>query len=371
MIFGPRRVGKTTLVKTYLKRNKIDCLSVTGDQARTLEVFSSRDERLMMDFIGGKGLLFIDEAQKIPDIGNNLKLLVDTHPELTVIATGSSSFQLAGQTGEPLTGRKHTLLLYPLAEIELAPLHSPFETKENYSKHLIYGMYPSILTSQSISAKERELTELVDSYLYRDILEFDRIKNPQQLRSLLQLLAFQIGSEVSLNELSLRLRIDVKTVGRYIDLLEQSFVLYRLSGFSRNLRKEITSKSKYYFYDLGVRNALINNFNPLNLRDDQGKLWENHMVVERLKSRTYRELSASDFFWRTWSQQEIDLVEQRAGRLYAYEFKWSDGKTPRLPSAFAEAYPGTPYTVVTPSNSHAFLTELLRVERQNDVRTHR
>jgi predicted AAA+ superfamily ATPase len=311
----------------------------------------------MMETIGSKKTLFIDEAQKIPGIGENLKLLIDSHPELSVIVTGSSSFELAGQTGEPLTGRKKTILLYPLSLLELSAALSPADLKHTVEKWLITGSYPQIVTAENTDVRNDILSEITDSYLYKDILEFEKIRNPKKLRDLLQHLAFQIGSQVSLNELAGKLSIDVKTVGRYLDLLEKSYIIYSLRGFSTNLRNEITSKAKYYFYDLGVRNMIINNLNPLTLRDDQGKLWENFVVIERLKLRDYTNFRASDYFWRTWEQSEVDLIEDYAGQLHAYEFKWSEKKPVTAPMQFVTAYPNSSFSVITPSNALDFLTK--------------
>lgn len=296
----------------------------------------------------------IDEAQKIPNIGQCLKIMVDHIPHLRIIVIGSSSFELAGQVGEPLTGRKKTLTLYPIAQLELLKQFNAFEVKTQLENYLIYGSYPDIISAKISDQKRARITEIAHSYLLKDILELDRIKNSKILLDLLRLLAFQIGSEVSHNELAKKLGIDAKTISRYLDLLEKRFVLYNLGGFSRNLRKEITKKSKYYFYDIGIRNALIANFNSLDLRDDIGKLWENFLVIERIKKQAYLPVYANNYFWRTWEQKEIDWIEEREGKLWGYEFKW--GKTiAKPPKEFLNAYPNAEFMTVNQENYLTFV----------------
>jgi predicted AAA+ superfamily ATPase len=351
-LHGPRRVGKTTMINRYLdsqgpgKRIR----RATGDNLSEIALLSSREARLLLDWASGYDTVFVDEAQRIPDIGLSLKILIDARPELTIIATGSSSFDLAGKLGEPLTGRQLPIKLYPLSIGELRQSLNDFEIKKDLEDLLIFGMYPEVRTAASTAQKRIILNELIDGYALKDILELERIKKPKTLSNLLSLIALQVGSEVSLNELSSRLMVDMKTVERYLDLLEKCFVLYNLRGFSRNLRSEVTKKSKYYFYDTGVRNAVIQNYNPLNLRNDAGALWENFMVMERLKARSYGGVFAHDYFWRTWEQKEIDLLEEYGGRLHAYEFKWSPRKTAKVPALFMETYPGSSFEVVSPDN---------------------
>jgi predicted AAA+ superfamily ATPase len=290
--------------------------------------------------------VFIDEAQRVPDIGWGLKLLIDNRPELEIIATGSSSFDLAGKPGEPLTGRQVPLKLYPLSIGELGRTLDLFNNPVGYFTSL--GKMLRILLF---------LAEVVQKlkFLNNSILELERIKRPQVLIRLLTLIALQVGGEVSLNELSNQLGIDMKTVERYLDLLMKCFVLYNLRGFSRNLRNEVTKKSKYYFYDTGIRNAVIQNYNPLSLRNDAGALWENFMVIERLKARSYSGLYARDYFWRTWEKQEIDLIEDYGGRLHGYEIKWTPGANQKIPSAFRENYPDAVFQTVSPGNFLDFL----------------
>lgn len=355
IIYGPRQAGKTTLVKNFLNgyhgKYKFD----SGDNIRVQTVLSSQDFVAMKDYSQGYDLIVIDEAQKIPEIGQALKILVDQIPGLQLIATGSSSFELAGQVGEPLTGRKTTLTLYPVAQLELKQLYNPHELKTKLQQSLIFGGYPEIVATDSRLEKIRLLEDLAQSYLLKDILELEQIKSPKVLMDLLRLLAFQIGKEVSLAELGQQVGVDRKTVGRYLDLFEKTFVIYQLRGFSRNLRSEIARKGKYYFYDVGIRNAVISNFNSLELRNDIGGLWENFLFMERLKKRSYQGLYANSYFWRTWEKQEIDLIEEREGKLFGYEFKWSKGRT-KIPKQWKEAYPEAIFETIDQDNYLKFIS---------------
>jgi len=278
-------------------------------------------------------------------------LLVDHVPGIRIIATGSSSFELAGQVGEPLTGRKHTMTLFPLSEIELLAYYNnnSYDLSSKLAERLVFGGYPEVISAKNTLERKDALGEIVGSYLLKDIMELDRVRNTKILSDLVRLIAFQIGNEVSLTEIATTLGIDRKTVARYIDLLEKSFILYNLRGFSRNLRKEVTKKSKYYFYDIGVRNAIISNFNNLSERDDVGALWENFLVIERLKTRVYKNISANDYFWRTWDQNEVDFVEEREGKLFGYEFKWKKAKV-KEPKNWRGTYAEATYGVITPEN---------------------
>jgi len=350
IIYGPRRVGKTTLMQSCLKQTKLKYKLDSGDNIRTQQILSSQDFSQILAYVEGYELLAIDEAQAIPNIGMGLKIIVDQLPGIRVIATGSSSFELAGQVGEPLTGRKSTLNLYPIAQSELLSTYNRFELKEKLSDFLVFGSYPEVLMAAKQTTQIEILTEIANSYLLKDILTLDRIRNSRTILDLLKLLAFQVGSEVSLTELTTQLGVDVKTVKRYIDLLEKSFVVYRLNGFSRNLRQEVTNKAKYYFFDNGIRNAIIARFNPLSQRDDVGALWENFMLIERLKFRAYHRIHANTYFWRTYNQQEIDLVEDYEGALHGIEFKWSTTKKVSPPSGWQETYPGAEFKVINPDN---------------------
>lgn len=355
VIYGPRRVGKTTLLQNYLKQTSLKFKLDSGDNIRTQQLLSSQDFGQILPYVEGYELLAIDEAQAIPNVGMALKIIVDQTPGIQVIVTGSSSFELAGQVGEPLTGRKLTLSLYPMAQSELLSVYNRFELREKLADFLIFGAYPEVLQAPTQRARIEVLTEIANAYLLKDVLAFDRIKNSRVLLDLLKLLAFQMGSEVALSELATQLGVDVKTVKRYLDLLEKTFVIYRLNGFSRNLRQEVTNKSKYYFLDNGIRNALIAQFNGLDQRNDLGALWENFMMTERLKYRTYHALYANAYFWRTYQQQEIDLIEEHSGKLYSYEFKWSPHKPVRPPAKWVETYKESEFKVIHPDNYGEFV----------------
>lgn len=350
VIYGARRVGKTTLLNNYLDSTSLKYRLAVGDDLPTQEILSSLDIRLIKEYLEGYELLAIDEAQYVPEIGQALKIVVDQIPGIRVIATGSSSFELAGQVGEPLTGRKRTLTLYPLAQSELLSLHNRFDLRQQLEDYLLFGTFPDAVLAQTRSAKINVVEEIAGSYLLKDILAFERVRSSRKIADLLRLLAFQVGSEVSSNELATQLGVNVRTVQHYLDLLEKSFVVFRLGGFSRNLRKEVTRNSKYYFYDNGLRNAVIAQFNRLNHRNDVGQLWENFMVVERMKQLAYISDSANFYFWRTYDQQEIDLVEERGEMLDALEFKWTTPRSPAAPKAWQTTYPGGGYSVVTPES---------------------
>ena len=349
VLFGPRQVGKTTLVKDFLNRTSVKWRYETGDDSRMGEIFGSLDRTLITEFVKGYDILVVDEAQRIENIGTALKIIVDNVPGIRVIATGSSSFELAGQIGEPLTGRKNALSLFPIAQLELRSFMNDADIKSQLEKYLVYGSYPEIVTSGDDADKKKRIEEITHSYLLKDILELEQVKSSKILLDMLRLLAFQLGNEVSYSEIAQKVNIDTKTVIRYLDLFEKAFVLLNVRGYSGNLREEVTRKSKYYFYDNGVRNALISNFNPLHLRDDVGMLWENFIFMERLKKRSYHSLSANVYFWRTWQQQEIDIVEEREGKLFGYELKYSKNKV-KIPPLWKETYPQSSFEVFTKEN---------------------
>lgn len=359
VIYGPRRVGKTFLLEkisqdNFFKKEKITLFK--GDRKAVQDTFSSGNLNLMKDFIGrGTTLLILDEAQKINQIGVNLKILVDEVPNLKIIASGSASFELAHQLGEPLTGRKKTIKLFPIWTNELIDTKDKLFYEEIFNQHLIYGGYPEIFTKDSLKEKKEYLEDLVGDYLFRDILELERIKNSKKLRDLLSLLAFQIGKEVSLNELGNSLDLHKNTVARYLDLLEKSFIIINIRGFSRNLRKEIYKTSRWYFYDNGVRNVLINNFNPPNLRNDIGALWENYIVMERLKKQAYLAIYSNNYFWRTYDKKEIDWVEEREGKLHGYEIKWKKERV-KPPKDWLNTYKNAGFQVITKNNYLSFIT---------------
>ncbi|OGH10651.1 MAG: hypothetical protein A2857_01860 [Candidatus Levybacteria bacterium RIFCSPHIGHO2_01_FULL_36_15] len=356
IIYGPRRVGKTTLVNQFLSKTTWKYKLDSGDNIRVQQILGSQDFSQILPYVEGYDLLVIDEAQNIPNIGMGLKILVDQVPSLRTIATGSSSFELSGQIGEPLTGRKQTLCLYPIAQLELlSSKYNEFEIKEKLSGFLIFGSYPEVLLEKLLDKKIQVLEELVNSYLLKDILTLENVKSSKTLLSILRLLAFQVGSQVSLNEIANAVNIDVKTVQRYLDLLEKAFVIKSVTGFSRNLRSEITSKAKYYFLDNGIRNGLILQFNPLDLRADIGQLWENFIFTERLKYRSYKNLYANTYFWRTYNQQEIDIIEEREGKIFAYECKWSEKRKTTAPKEWKTSYPDASFSVITPKNYLEFI----------------
>ena len=356
VLYGPRRVGKTTLIRRYVRQHAPDALVVTGEDAAVREYMESQSIAKLREFVGGRRTLVVDEAQHVREIGLNLKLLADHVEGLRIVATGSSSFDLAARTGEPLTGRKTTLLLLPLAQLELGQLESAHETVANLEARLLYGSYPEVVLMASNEDRAAYLRELIASYLFRDVLQLDGVRHAAKLTMLLQLLAFQIGKDVSISELASSAGMNKNTVDRYLDLLEKAYVVYSRHGFSRNLRKEITKSRRYYFYDNGVRNGLIGNFNPLALRDDAGALWENYALAERMKRNLYKGRQPMSYFWRTYDRQEIDLVEDHQGQLAAAEMKWSPRKHPKPPGGWLKAYPGSAFRVVHPRDYLGFVT---------------
>src|SRR3989338_4633023 len=353
VLYGPRQVGKTTLVQDFLATTNLKYKLDFGDDIDVQETIGSRTISKIQEHVEGYELIVIDEAQKIPHVGDGLKIIVDQARGVNVIATGSSSFELSGQIGEPLTGRKATLTLYPVSQMELKSLHNTHELKQELEKYLVYGGYPEVVATGSAEGKKRILNEILGSYLLKDILELDKVKNSKILLDLLRLLAFQIGGEVSLSELGQKLGIDYKTVARYLDLLEKAFVIYNVRGFSGNLRKEITKKSKYYFYDTGVRNAIISNYNEFALRDDVGQLFENFIFMERLKKRAYKNIYGNVYFWRTWEGHEIDVIEEREGTLYGYELKWKQKRS--VPKLWQKTYPEAKFEVINKDNYLDFI----------------
>lgn len=355
IVYGARRTGKTTLVKRFLQDIDEAYLMVSGEDIVVQGYLASQSIEKLSAFVGANRLLVVDEAQKVTNIGANLKLIIDHIPGIRIIATGSSSFDLARAVGEPLTGRKTTLRLYPLSQLEIGQIEQRHQTDANLESRLIYGSYPEVVLTNDIRAREQYLKEIVASYLYKDVLELDGIRHSAKISRLLQLLAFQVGKEVSYTELGTSLGMSKNTVERYIDLLEKAFVIQKLSGFSRNLRSEITKNSRYYFLDNGVRNALINNFNPMELRNDSGELWENYLVIERLKRQEYLQEQANNYFWRTYSQKEIDLVEEREGRLFGYEMKWGAARA-TAPKEWLKAYPNATWQIINRQNYLGLIT---------------
>lgn len=351
MLLGPRRSGKTALVRQFTKElDPQQTLILNGEDVLDAALLQERSVANYSRLLAGKSYLVIDEAQHIPDIGFILKLIVDTIDGIQVIATGSSAFDMHLQVGEPLVGRKNTLLLFPLAQMEFAQVEDFKTTLEKREERLIFGGYPELIRYPDWKDKEDYLYQIMNDYLLKDILMVDGVKNSDKLYSLLRLVAFQVGKEVSLEELGKQLGMSKNTVERYLDLLSKVFVVFKIRGYSRNLRKEIVKNSRWYFYDNGVRNAIIQNFNRLELRADVGELWENYLAVERMKFQNYSQIHCNNYFWRTYDQQEIDWVEEAGDSLRAFEFKYKSTKPPKAPAAWAKAYPEASYAVIHSGN---------------------
>ncbi|MFH1292028.1 MAG: AAA family ATPase [bacterium] len=355
IIYGPRQVGKTTLIKKIQDNTKDKTLFVTGEDRFVREWLSSQSIEILKKNLDGYKTLIIDEAQHVDNIGLNLKLIIDHIKDIKIIATGSSSFELSNQVGEPLVGRKWQYELFPIAQMELKQYEDYSITKQNLPERLIYGSYPEVITTNNFKGKKDLLNSIVDNYLYKDLLLISEIKKSEKLVDLLKLLAFQVGKEVSISELANNLNINFATAERYLDLLTKVFVIIRVDGFSRNLRKEVTKNSRYYFYDNGIRNAIVNNFNDLKTRDDVGLLWENYIFIERLKKRKYTDKYANQYFWRTYDKKEIDLVEERDGKLYGYEIKWGKFKN-KIPQEWLEEYDNSKYKIINRDNYLDFIT---------------
>ncbi len=351
LVFGPRQSGKSTLVEVILKDQ--DTFYLNGDDADIRDVLTNTTATKLKAYLSNHKIVFIDEAQRVPNIGLTLKLITDQMKDVQVIATGSSAFELSSQVNEPLTGRKYEFMLYPLSFGEMVQHHGLLEEKRLIEHRLIYGYYPEIVTKPG---EEKELLKLLaDSYLYKDLLMLEQIKKPLLLSKLLKALALQLGSEINYHEIGQTIGSDNKTVDKYIDLLEKTFVVFRVPAFSRNVRNEIKKGKKVYFYDCGIRNAIIDNFKPLTSRTDTGALWENFLMSERMKYLRYHELTASHYFWRTTQQQEIDLIEETSDKLLAFEFKWSKNEKPKFPETFTANYPGTQTKIISPENMEEFV----------------
>ena len=336
ILLGPRQVGKTTLLRSIQKEMDVPTTWWNGDEPDIRTILTSASSTQLRNLIGNAKLLVIDEAQRVENIGLVLKLIVDNIPEVKVIATGSSSFDLANKINEPLTGRKWEFFLYPISVKELVDHTSYLEEQRVLDQRLIYGFYPDVINNPG--NQQEILLELTNSYLYKDILTLENIQKPAQLERLVQALAFQVGNQISINELSQTTGLDNHTVERYIQLLEKAYVIFQLSPFSRNLRNEIKKSRKIYFYDNGVRNAVIKQFNPIELRQDKGALWENFLMAERRKKLEYSRLHMNKYFWRNHAQQEIDYLEEADGEIHAYEFKWNPKAKARFSKSFTNEY---------------------------------
>ncbi len=355
LLYGARRVGKTELIRNLLKDISGKIFTGEGDDIDLAGILSSESKSQILSVFEDFDFIFIDEAQKIKNIGQALKILVDNLSDATIIASGSSSFRLSSQVGAPLTGRSSTNMLFPISLLELKHQFGGMHIVQNLENYLIYGMYPEVLNIKNTKDKISYLLELRNSYLLKDILELENVRNSATMYDLLRLIAFQIGNEVSLSELGNSLGIAKQTVGRYLDLLEKSFIIKKVGGFSRNLRKEITKTNRYYFSDNGIRNAIINNFNPIEMRNDTGMLWENFMFTERIKKQHYHKIFSNNYFWRTYDQKEVDLAEEREGKLFGYEFKWRNKKN-KIQKEWLETYKNSSFEIIHKDNFLHFVT---------------
>ena len=348
ILVGPRQVGKTTLLQQLVSNSSRSVLSLNCDEPEVQSMLTATNIAKLKTIIGNHELVVIDEAQKVDNIGLTLKLIVDNFDGVQVVATGSSAFELRNRLNEPLTGRKFEYQMFPISCGEIIDTYGLLDERRTLENRLIYGSYPDIIMHPE--ASRRYLTELTQSYLYKDILSLNDVRKPELLDKLLQALAYQVGSEVSTNELAKTLQIDNKTIDKYIDLLEKCYVIFRLGGLSRNLRTELKRAKKIYFYDNGVRNAIIQQFAPVKMRNDMGALWENFFISERMKHNHYRDYYCNRYFWRTSLQQEIDLIEERDGRMTAFEMKWNPAKKVLFSKSFLEAYDVKETVVITPEN---------------------
>ena len=354
LIYGARRVGKTILLKEIFNKIEGKKMLLIGEDMDVQNMLQNRSVHHYRQLFEGINLLAIDEAQSIPEIGSVIKLIIDEIPHIQVIATGSSSFDLLNKIGEPLVGRASQFLLTPFSIREIAQKQNGMELRQNLENRIVYGSYPEVVGMTSNTMKEEYLRDIVNAYLLKDILAIDGLRNTAKMNRLLQLVAFQIGSEVSYEELGKQLGMHRETVEKYLDLLSKVFVVYKLGAFSRNMRKEVSKAGKWYFYDNGIRNAIIGDFKDANSRMDMGKLWENFFITEKLKDNQNHLLHCQFHFWRTYDQQEIDLIEEKNEVINAYEMKWGK-KLPKAPAGFMKTYTGADYNVVNPDNYLEFL----------------
>ena len=354
LIYGARRVGKTILLKEIFNKIEGKKMLLIGEDMDVQNMLQNRSVHHYRQLFEGMNLLAIDEAQSIPEMGSVIKLIIDEIPHIQVIATGSSSFDLLNKIGEPLVGRASQFLLTPFSIREIAQKQNGMELRQNLENRIVYGSYPEVVGMTSNTMKEEYLRDIVNAYLLKDILAIDGLRNTAKMNRLLQLVAFQIGSEVSYEELGKQLGMHRETVEKYLDLLSKVFVVYKLGAFSRNMRKEVSKAGKWYFYDNGIRNAIIGDFKDANSRMDMGKLWENFFITEKLKDNQNHLLHCQFHFWRTYDQQEIDLIEEKNEVINAYEMKWSK-KLPKAPAGFMKTYTGADFNVVNPDNYLEFL----------------
>ena len=354
VLLGARRVGKTQLINYIIKNANEKVLFLNGDDIETHNLLEIQSTANFKRVLGDIKFLVIDEAQEVPNIGKKLKLMVDTIPGLKVLITGSSAFEINNQIGEPLVGRMKTLHIYPIAQLEFSKQENYLDTKNNLEERLIFGSYPELTKLTNMEDKIKYLKEIVNNHLLRDILAFEGIKKRDKIIALLQIIAFRTGSEISLESVGRELQISKNTVEKYLDLFSKVFIIYSVSGFSRNRDNEITKMKKWYFVDNGIRNAIINSFNPLNMREDIGKLWENYLNSERIKMLDYKEKYVLDYFWRTHTKQEIDRIEEVNEQLSAFEYKWGKSKT-KIPTEFAKSYPNATFEIINQDNYLDFI----------------
>lgn len=350
VLLGARRVGKTKLVERIIQQVNEPVLVLNGDDQDTLNILAEKSRANYERLLGSIRFLVIDEAQEIPDIGSKLKLMVDTIEGIKILVTGSSVLDLNSNVGEPLVGRKMTFHLYPFSQVELSAKENYLETYQSLETRLVYGTYPELEFLPTLNEKAAYLNEIINYYLLKDVLAYEGIQRREKIVSLLRIIAYRVGSEISIESIGNELGISKNTVDKYLDLLSKVFILKKVSGFSRNLDNEITKKAKWYFFDNGIRNAIISNFNRLELRDDQGKLWENYLIAERLKQQEYNLDYTSNYFWRTHAKQEIDWVEEKNGELKAFEFKWSKNAKEKVPIAWKKGYPDASFEVIDRNN---------------------
>ncbi|MEI6411021.1 MAG: ATP-binding protein [Bacteroidota bacterium] len=353
ILFGPRQAGKSTILSEIGQHSTLKVLRLDCDDATVRMRMEIQNLPNLKNLIGDAELVLIDEAQRVKNIGITLKIIIDQVKTPRLLVSGSSAFELANEINEPLTGRKWEFMLLPFSTGEMIRYHGQFEESRRLEQRLLYGMYPEVVTNEGL---ERQiLNQLANSYLYKDIFTFQDLRKPELLDKILKALAVQIGSEVSYNNLATLISSDTSTVQRYIDLLEKSFIIFRLPAFSRNVRNELKKTRKIYFWDCGIRNAILGDFRPLAVRNDLGGLWENFLIAERRKSNIYKEFYGHSYFWRTAQQQEVDYIEEYDGQLHTYEFKWNAGKTAKLPLTFSNAYPGSEFTLISPESYLDFL----------------
>ena len=358
ILLGARRVGKTKLIEKIIENATEKYVYLNGEDVETQNILSKRSTANYQRMMGDAKLLIIDEAQEIKEIGKKIKLMLDTLKGIKVLVSGSSAIELNNNVGEPLVGRKNTIYLYPLAQLEFSKIENSVTTRALLEERLILGSYPELVHLSGTHEKKEYLREMVNSYLLKDILAYEGVRKRDTIISLLKIISYRIGSEVSLENIGRELQISKNTVERYLDLFSQVFIIYKVTGFSRNLDNEITKKNKWYYYDNGIRNAIINHFSMLDSRDDQGQLWENYLFAERKKYLSYTGQDVNEYFWRTHTQQEIDRIEEANGKLAAFEFKWQSHGKIKVPPLYHKGYPASTFEIIDQDNYLDFISPL-------------